>query len=67
MFELHRLGLGKMLVALRHIQTIEPRFFRRLRVVKEQQIGGDAGIGGKDTARQTDNGMQVAARLKRTA
>lgn len=59
MLQLHGLGLGEVLVALRHIQTVEPSLLGGLGAVKEQDVGGDGGIGRKDTARHTDHGMQV--------
>lgn len=57
--QLHGLGLGKMLVALRHVQPVEPRLLRRSGAVEEQDVGGDGGVRRKDAARHPDDGMQV--------
>ena len=67
MFRLHGLCLGEMLVPLWHIQTIEPRFLCRITfwstirtgIVEEQNVRGNRSVRCKDTARQTDNGVQV--------
>ena len=61
MLQPHRLCLGKMLVALRHVKAIVPDAFRRPGVVKEKDIGSNAGVWRKDAARHTDNGMQIEA------
>ena len=58
-FELHRFGLAEVLVPFGHIQPVEPGGAGGAGAVKEQNIGGDGGIGGKDAARQTDDGVQV--------
>ena len=58
----HGLGLREVLVALWHIQTIEPGVLRAesfccalcLLVVEEENVGGDAGIGREDAAWQTE-------------
>ena len=67
MFRLHRLCLGEMLVPLWHVQTIEPRFLCRITfwstlrtdIIEEQNVRGYRSVRCKDTAWQTDNGMQV--------
>ena len=56
-----------MLVSLRHVHSIEPSLFGReafsgticLLVVEEKDVGGDTGIGREDTARQSDDGVQI--------
>lgn len=62
MLQLHGLGFGEMLIALRHIQAVEPGLLRGPGAVKEQNVGGDGGIGCKDAARHPDHGMQVEFR-----
>ena len=62
MLQLHRLRLGEMLVALGHIEAVEPSLLRRVGVVKEKNIRGDTRIGRKDAARQADDGVQVKLR-----
>lgn len=57
--QFHGLCLGEMLVALRHVQPVKPGFLGRVSIVKEQNVGGDGGIGREHTAWQTDNGVQV--------
>ena len=59
MFQLHRFGFAEMLVSFRHVLPVEPCRFRGLRVVKEQDICRDAGIGGEYAARHPDDGVQV--------
>lgn len=59
MLQLHRLGFGEMLVPLRHIQTVEPGLLGGACAVEKQDIGGDGGVGRKDTTRHTHDGMQV--------
>ena len=51
-----------MLVAFGHVQPIEPGLLRGAGAVKEQDIRGDGGVGGEDTAGHTDNGMEVKLR-----
>ena len=56
-----------MLVALRHIQTIEPCFFSGIAlrcilsrcIIKEKDIGGYRRVRREYTCRQTYNGMQI--------
>lgn len=55
----HGLCLGEMLVALGHIQTVEPGLLRGAGAVKEQDIRGDGGIGREDAAGHPDHGMEV--------
>ena len=63
----HRLRLGEMLVAFRHVEAVEPRgvgaeaFFRPLcaLVVEEEDIRCDRGVGRKDAARQADHGVEI--------
>lgn len=62
MFQLHRLGLAEMLVAFRHIQTIEPGFLCRASMVKEQNVGRNRCIWGEHTTRHTDDGMDIELR-----
>ena len=45
MFELHRLCFRKMLVAVRHVQPIEPRFLRGACAVEEKDIRRDGCVG----------------------
>ncbi len=67
MLHLHRFGFAEVFVAVGHIQAIKPSFFGAealgcvigLLVVEEKDIGGDAGVGRKDGAGQTDDGVQV--------
>ena len=56
---LHGLGLGEVLISLRHIQPVEPSFLGGMGIVKEQDVGGDGRIGRKHAARQADNGMEI--------
>ena len=58
-FQLHGLGFAEMLVALRHVQPIEPGGFRRAGAVKEQDVGGDGGVGRKHASRHPHYGMQI--------
>ena len=60
--QLHGLGLGEVLVALGHVQPIEPGLLRGAGAVKEQDVRGDGGIGGEDAAGHTDDGMEVKLR-----
>ena len=59
MFQLDRFCFGKMFVTLRHIQTIEPGFPCRMGILEKEDIGRNAGIRRKDTAWQTDNGVEI--------
>ena len=59
MLRLHRLGLGEVFVAFRHIQTIEPCLLRRSSMVEEEQIGGDGGVRGEDAVGKPDDRVQV--------
>jgi hypothetical protein len=64
---LHRLGLGEMLVALGHVEAVEPRLLRvvalrralGMLVVEEEDVRGDARVRGEDTARQAHDGVEV--------
>lgn len=60
--QFHWLGLGEVLITLRHIQTIEPSFFCRLCMVKEQNVGGDGCVRRKYAVRHTDYSMQIELR-----
>ena len=60
--QLHGLGLGEVLVALGHVQPIEPGLLGGAGAVKEQDVRGDGGIGGEDAAGHTDDGMEVKLR-----
>ena len=60
--QLHGLGLGEMLVALRHVQAIEPGLLRGASAVEEEYVGGDGGVGRKHAARQAHHGVQVEFR-----
>ena len=62
MLQLHGLGLGEVLVALRHVQTIEPGLLGGASAVEEQDVGGDGRIGGEDAGRHTDDRMEVELR-----
>ena len=59
MLWLHGLCLGKMLVALRHVQPVKPGLLGGVVIVKEQNVGGDGGIGREHAARQPDDGVQI--------
>lgn len=61
-FGLHRLGLGEVLIAFRHIEAIEPRLLRGLGAVEEQDIRGDGRIRREDAAGQADDGMEIELR-----
>ena len=61
-FGLHGPGLAEMLVAFRHIQPVEPGLAGGAGAVEKQDVGGDGGVGRKDAARQTDDGVQVEIR-----
>lgn len=58
-FELHRLRLREVLVALRHVEAVEPGLLRRVRTVKEEDVRGDRGIRGEHTAWHSYDGMEV--------
>ena len=52
----HRVGL----LALGHTVLVEPDFLGGRALLKEQQVGADAGIGLEDAVGQPDDGVQVA-------
>ena len=64
---LHRFGFAEVFVAVGHVQAIKPSLFGAealdcvvgLFVVEEKDVGGNAGVGRKDGAWQTDDGVQV--------
>lgn len=58
--EAHGLRLAEMLVALGHVEAVEPGLLGRMRAVKEEDVRRDARIGREDAAGQPDNGVQVA-------
>lgn len=57
--ELHRLRLREVLVALRHVEAVEPGLLRRVRPVEEENVCGDRGIRGEHAARHSYDGMEV--------
>ena len=60
--QLHGLGLGEVLIALGHIQPVEPGLLGGTGAVKEQDVRGDGGVGGEDAAGHADDGMEVKLR-----
>ena len=60
--QLHGLCLGEMLIALGHIQPIEPGLLGGAGAVKEQDVRGDGGIRGEDAAGHTDDGVEIELR-----
>ena len=48
-----------MLIAFRHIQTVEPRFFRGLPGLKEKDISGYTRIRCEDATRHTYDGVKI--------
>ena len=62
MFQSYRLGLGEVLVAFRHIETIKPCVLGRTGVIEEQDVGFDACVGREDTAWETDDRMEIELR-----
>ena len=59
MLQHHGFGLGKMLVAFRHIHAVEPRFLRGAGAVEEQHVGGNGRVRRKHRRRQAHDSMQV--------
>ena len=59
MLELHRLRLREVLIALRHVEAVEPGLLCRVRPIEEKDVRGDRGIRGEYAARHTDDGMEV--------
>lgn len=57
--ELHRLRLREVLIALRHVEAVEPGLLRRVRPVEEKDVCGDRGIRGEHAARHSYDGMEV--------
>ena len=62
MLQLHGLGLGEVLIALGHIEAIEPGLLGGAGAVEEENVGGDGGIGRKDAAGHADDRMEVELR-----
>ena len=60
MLRFHGLCFGEMLVALRHIQTVEPCFFSWACAVKEKNIRGNGRVRREHARGHSDNGMQIA-------
>ena len=52
----HRVGF----LAVGHAVLVKPDFLGRLALLKEQQVGADAGIGLEDAIGQADDGVEVA-------
>lgn len=52
-------GLGEILVALQHVQSVEPSFPGWLSIVKEQDIGSDGRIRSKDAMRHSYDCVQI--------
>ena len=59
---LHRFRLAEMLVAVRHVETVEPRLPRRPCLVEEQEVRRDARVRREDARGQADDRVQVALR-----
>lgn len=55
--ELHRLRLREVLIALRHVEAVEPGLLCRVRPLEEEDVRGDRGIRGEYAARHADDGM----------
>lgn len=58
----HGLGLGEMLVALGHIQAVEPGLLGGLGVVEEKDIGGDGGVRCEHASGKAHDGVEVELR-----
>ena len=59
MLELHGLRLAKVLIPLRHVQTIEPCFFGRTSPIEEKDVGCDRSVWGEHAARHADDCVQI--------
>ena len=66
MLKLHRLRFRKMLVAVRHVETIEPRLLRGARAVEEKNVRRDGRVGGEDASGHADDRMEVELRQQLT-
>ncbi len=66
MLKLHRLRFREMLVAVRHVETIEPRLLRGARAVEEENVRRDGRVGGEDAAGHADDRMEVELRQQLT-
>jgi hypothetical protein len=60
MIPLHRLRFAEVLVAFRHIQTIEPDLLCVIPLIEEQKVRRDRSVRGKAALRQADDRMQIA-------
>lgn len=59
LLELDRLGLGVVLPAFRQGLFVVPDLPGRPSTVEEEEVGGDAGIGGEDPVGEADDGVEV--------
>ena len=66
MLELHRFRFRKMLVAVRHVQPIEPRLLRGARAVEEKDVRRDGRVGGEDASGHADDRVEVELRQQLT-
>ena len=60
--QLHGFGLREVLIPLGHVQPIEPSLLGGAGAVEEEDVGGDGGIGRKDAAGHTNDGVEVELR-----
>ena len=60
--QLHRLRLGEVLVALRHVEAVEPGLLGGLGAVEEEDVRRDRGVGREDAPGHADHGVQVEFR-----
>ena len=60
--QLHRLRLGEVLVALRHVEAVEPRLLCRLCAVEEENVRRNRSIGREHAPGHADHGVQVEFR-----
>ena len=57
--ELDGLGLGVIFPTFRELMFVIPDMLGRSAAVEEQDVGGDASVGGECAVRQTDDGVKV--------
>ncbi len=60
MLEAHGLCLAEVLVALGHVEAVEPSLLGRVRAVEKEDVRRNARVGREDAAGQPYNGVQVA-------
>ena len=58
-FPQHWSGLGERFVAFGEVYSVVPGLLGCTGVVKEQEVGGDWGVGREHRARQADDGVEV--------